>query len=131
MTSVELILLGTLTLTSYQPIPAQTKPECKNRHQCETSIGDGITMYGVAASQDLLKSGRLHYGDAILVPGFGKRIVNDAMGETKCVLWSDHKCIKRVPIVNSIDLLVFTRREEKVVGVRRVNVYRIDVEEPK
>ncbi len=115
MTST-LVLLGLLQITSYQPIPAQTKPECKNRHQCETSIGDGITMYGAAASQDLLKSGRLHYGDVIYIPGFGKRTINDCMN-------ARHK--------NSIDLLVFTRAQEKMVGVRHINTYRVDVTEVK
>ncbi len=113
MTS-ELLLLGVLTLTSYQPIPAQTKPECKNRHQCETSIGDGISMYGCAVSQDLLKSGRVHYGDVLYVPGFGWRIVNDTMNAR---------------LKNSVDLLVFTRADEKKVGVRHVAIYR--VQEPK
>ncbi len=114
MTSVELILLGTMTLTSYQPIPAQTKSQCVNRHKCETSIGDGITMYGAAASQDLLKSGRLHYGDVIWVSGYGWRVINDTMNPR-------HK--------NSIDLLVFTREQEKQVGVRHLEIFR--VKEPK
>lgn len=113
MTS-ELLLLGVLTLTSYQAIPAQTKPECKNRRQCDTAIGDGITMYGAAASQDLLKSGRLHYGDVIYIPGFGWKVINDCMNAR---------------IKNSIDILVFTRAEEKKVGVRHVKIYR--VQEPK
>lgn len=107
---IELVLLGTMTLTSYQPLPAQTKDTCLDRFHCTTSIDDGITMYGAAASQDLLKSGRLHYGDVILVPGFGKRVINDCMNVR-------HK--------NSIDLLVFTRAEEKRVGVRHVQIYRI------
>lgn len=107
-------LLISVTLTSYQPIPAQTKPECKNRHQCETSIGDGITMYGAAASQDLLKSGKLHYGDVIWVPGYGWRVINDTMN---------------IRHHNAIDLLVFTRTQEKQVGIRHLTIYR--VEEPK
>lgn len=109
-----LVLLGTMTLTSYQPIPAQTKPECLNRHHCETSVGDGITMYGAAASQDLLRSGKLHYGDIIYVPRFGYRVINDTMN---------------VRNTNAIDLLVFTHREEKIVGVRHVKIYRLS--EPK
>ncbi len=110
------LVLLTVTLTSYQPIPAQTKPECHNRHQCETSIGDGITMYGAAASQDLLKSGWLHYGSVIWVPGFGFFVINDCMN-------ARHR--------NSIDLLVFTRAEEKKVGVRHMDIYRVDVQEAK
>ena len=103
-----------VTLTSYQPIPAQTKPECRNRHQCETSIGDGITMYGCAVSQDLLKSGEVHYGDILYVPGFGYRIVNDTMNIR-------HK--------HSVDLLVFNREEEKKVGVRHLTVYKVELQQ--
>lgn len=109
MTS-ELLLLGVLTLTSYRPIPAQTKPECRSRFDCTTSIDDGVTRYGCAVSQDLLKSGRVHYGDSLWVPGYGWRIVNDTMA-TK-----NH---------NAVDLMVFTREEEKRVGVRHVKIYRV------
>ena len=104
----KLVLLGMLQVTSYRPIPAQTKPECRNRHACETSIGDGITRYGVAVSQDLLESGVVHYGDVLYVEDYGWRIVNDAMGPKAR---------------NAIDLMVFTRDEEKAVGVRHLNVY--------
>ena len=97
-----------VTLTSYQPIPAQTKPDCHDRHNCETSIGDGITMYGAAVSQDLLRSGRVHYGDILYVPGFGYKVVNDCMNAR---------------LKNSIDLLVFTKEKEKKVGVRHLIVY--------
>lgn len=106
----EAILLGVLTVTSYQPIPAQTKPECKDKWHCETSVGDRLTMYGVAVSQDMLKDGRVHYGDVLYVPGFGWRVVNDCMNHR-------HK--------NAIDLLVVTHDEEKRVGVRHLKVYRI------
>lgn len=80
-------------------------------------------MYGVAVSQDMLKDGRVHYGDVLYIPGYGRRIVNDAMGLTECTKWVDHECIVRKPILNSIDLLVFTRDEEKQVGVRHLQVY--------
>jgi len=110
----ELLVLGMLTVTSYQAIPAQTKPDCKDRHHCETSIGDGITMYGCAVSQDLLKSGRVHYGDVLWITGFGYRVVNDTMN---------------IRHHNSVDLLVFSRAEEKRVGVRHLKIYRIG--EPK
>lgn len=104
----KLVLLGVLTITSYRPIPAQTKPECQNRHQCETSIGDGITQYGVAVSQDLLKSGEVHYGDVLWIDGFGYRVVNDCMGSKAR---------------RAIDLLVFTYPEEKKVGTRHGRVF--------
>ncbi len=114
-----------VTLTSYQPIPAQTKPSCKDKHHCETSINDVPTKFGCAASQDLLKSGTVHYGDVLYVPGYGYRIINDAMGETKCEQFINHECVKRVPIIMSIDLMVWSRDEEKAVGVRQIKVYKV------
>lgn len=112
MTGAHLVLLGILTVTSYRPIPEQTKPECKGRFACTTSIDDGITRYGVAVSQDLLKSGEVHYGDALWVPGYGYRIVNDCMGPRNR---------------RAIDLMVFTREEEKAVGVRKLSVSKVEV----
>jgi len=107
---VKLWLLGVLTVTSYRPIPAQTKPDCKGRFQCTTSIDDGITRFGVAVSQDLLKSGEAHYGDIVWVDGYGYRVINDCMGPKAR---------------RAIDLMVFTHREEKQVGVRKLKVYLI------
>lgn len=102
---IELVLLGTLTLTSYQPIPSQT-----DSSPTWTSIGDRTTRYGCAVSQDLLKSGRVRYGDILYIPGYGYRVINDTMNKR-------HK--------NHVDLLVNTRDEEKAVGVRHIAVYRI------
>lgn len=107
----EAILLGILTLTSYRAVPEQTKPGCQSRHTCTTSIDDGLTMYGCAVSQDMLKSGRVHYGDVLWIAGFGYRVVNDTMNIR-------HK--------NSVDLFVFTREDEKRVGVRHVQIYRME-----
>lgn len=107
----KIILIGMVTLTSYQPIPAQTKPECRGRFACTTSIDDGITKYGVAVSQDMLADGRLHYGDVIYIQNYGWRIVNDCMNKR-------HK--------NSVDLMVFTRAEEKAVGVRHLKVWTVN-----
>ncbi len=105
--------LGIVQITSYQPIPAQTKPECINRFKCTTSIDDGITQFGAAVSQDLLKSGIVQYGDVLSIPGLGFRIVNDAMGSTKCVHRNDKgRCTKRIPQVKAIDLMVFSFEEE-------------------
>lgn len=108
------ILLGLLTVTSYRPTPAQTKPECTSRDHCRTSIDDGITKFGVAVSQDMLQDGRVHYGDVLYIKGYGYRVVNDTMNKR-------HK--------NSIDLLVLTREEEKAVGVRHLQVYVIEESE--
>ena len=107
----KLVLIGLLLqVTSYRATPAQTKPECQNVDHCRTSIDDVPTMFGVAVSQDLLKSGRIQYGDVIFVDGYGYRIVNDCMGPKA------H---------NAIDLLVFTHAEEKRIGVRHKAVYVI------
>jgi len=107
-----IILVGVLTVTSYRPVPEQTKPECRGRFACTTSIDDGITRYGVAASQDLFASGEVKYGDILWIPGYGNRIVNDSMGPKNR---------------RAIDLLVLTKAEEKAVGVRRLPVYRLGV----
>lgn len=121
-----IVALSTLTVTSYQPIPAQTKPECRDRYHCQTSIDDNVTMYGVAASPDLFKSGAVKYGDVLEVPGFGLRVVNDIMGTTKCVKHNlKGHCVKRVPQLKAIDLMVFSYQEEHRVGVRYLNVTRI------
>jgi len=106
----ELILLGTLQITSYQPCPAQTKPECRDRWHCSTANGDGITMYGFAASQDLLKSGEVKFGDIIYVEGFGYRVCNDSMGPRAR---------------RAIDLLVLSHVQEKSVGVRHLRVWLV------
>jgi hypothetical protein len=120
-----------MTVTSYQPTPAQTKPECRNRYDCTTSIDDGVTMYGCAASQDLLKSGIVKYGDVLSVPGLGLRVVNDAMGPTKCVRRNKAgHCVKRVPQRNAIDLMVFSYEEEHRVGVRHLPITRIRQAKP-
>lgn len=112
----QLIVLGVLTVTSYRPVAEQTRPECTSRFHCTTSIDDGVTKFGVAVSQDLLKSGRVHYGDILWVDGFGYRVVNDCMGLVR------HQGGKVVPITNSIDLMVFTRDEEKAIGTRHKKV---------
>jgi 3D (Asp-Asp-Asp) domain-containing protein len=109
-----IVLLGTMTITSYQPIPAQTKPECKDRYHCTTSIDDGITQYGAAVSQDLLRSGTVHYGDGLLIEGLGTlRVVNDTMNKR-------HK--------RHVDLLVFSYAEEKKIGTQHRKVWVIHPE---
>lgn len=105
-----IVSLGTMTVTAYQPIPAQTKPECINRYHCTTSIDDGITMYGCAVSQDMLKSKVVKYGDVLEIPGIGLRVVNDTMN-------ARHK--------KSVDVLVFSYEEEKRVGIRKLPIERV------
>lgn len=105
LTGFKAVSLGVLQVTSYQPIPAQTDDS-----PTWTSIGDRTTKFGIAVSQDMLRDGRVKYGDILYIPDFGYRVVNDCMN-------ARHK--------NAVDLLVFTHREEKAVGVRRINVYRV------
>lgn len=110
MPELLVVLIGTMTITSYQAIPSQTKATCLNRHQCETSIGDGITQYGAAVSQDLLKSGQVQYGDVLEIEGLGLRVVNDTMNKR-------HK--------RHVDLLVFSYAEEHKIGTQHRRVWVI------
>ena len=114
MGNLFIVLLGTMTITSYQPIPAQTKPECLDRYHCTTSIDDGITQYGAAISQDMLKSGQVHYGDILMIEGLGLRVVNDTMA----------KRMKR-----DVDLMVFSYAEEHKIGVQHRRVWLIHTKE--
>ena len=108
MMILEAILLGTMTVTSYRPVPEQTKPECKNRHFCETSIGENVSELGVAVSPDLLASGRVHYRDCIHIPGVGFRIVDDTTNKR---------------LHNAIDVFVYEKSQERAFGVRHLKVW--------
>lgn len=87
-----------VTLTSYRSIRSQT-----DSSPTWTSIGHRTHPYGCALSRDLLK--RYGYGSVIYIPGFGFRIVNDVMGPKSR---------------QAIDLWVKTLKEEKEVGIRKV-----------
>lgn len=105
-----IVLIGTLTVTSYRAVPEQTRPECKSNQSCVTSIGENVSELGCAISQDLLKSGRVKYGDVILVDGYPPRIVDDTMNKR---------------IHNAVDLFVYTKTEEKAIGVQHKRVWII------
>lgn len=109
MTS-ELLLLGVLTVTAYRAVPEQTKPECRSNHECQTSVGENVNELGVAASQDLLASGKVRYGDVVYIPGIGNRIVFDTTNAR---------------LRNTFDVFVYSKDEEKAMGVRHLNVYRM------
>lgn len=102
---VQIKSLGELRITSYRSIRAQTDSSPN-----WTSIGHHVHPFGCAVSQDLIKSGEVRYGDVLVVPGFGKRVVNDVM----------HGRFTR-----SIDLWVGSYKEEKAVGVRTGEVFVI------
>ena len=111
---IKLILLGTLTITSYRAVPAQTKPTCTDRHHCETSTGENVSELGVAVSQDLLLSGKVRYGDIVCVSGYPCRIVFDTMAAKN---------------KNAVDLFVYTKAEERAVGVRHLKVWVVQREQ--
>ena len=99
MTGLEIVLISSLTLTSYRAVPEQTDDS-----PTITSIGHYVHPYGTAVSQDLLRSGEICYGDILLVPQYGFKVVNDTM----------HPRIKR-----GVDIFVETLAQEREVGVRR------------
>ena len=107
---IKLLLLGVLQVTSYRAVPEQTKPECINNSRCRTSINENVSELGIAVSQDLLKSGVVHYGDVLYVEGYGYRIVNDVMNPR---------------LTNAVDLFVYTRAEERKIGVRHNRIWLI------
>lgn len=111
-------LLGNLTITSYQPKESQT-----DASPWTTSIGERVHPHGVAASRDLLKrwGGPLDYGDWIYIDGYGFKVVNDCMSDTK---WDDVKK-KRVPIVKSLDIWVSSKDEEHRVGTKIRKVFKV------
>lgn len=126
MTVLELVFLGALQLTSYRPVPAQT-----DSTPFITSTGERVHKHGAAVSRDLLcplsygrnknhtigssrrcDPSRLHYDDWIFIDGYGLKVVNDVMHER-------HK--------QAVDMLVFTYKEEKGVGLRQeVAVWKIE-----
>lgn len=85
-------------VTAYRPIKSQTDstPDF-------TAVNTPAIMGVCAVSQDLLKDGVFKYGDIVLVPGLGVYAVMDTMN-------ARHK--------KSIDILVYTRLQEKIVGIR-------------
>lgn len=89
------ILIGNLQVTAYRSTPNQT-----DSSPWLTSIGERVTVRGLAVSPDLLKKngGPLDYGDLVYVEGTGYRFVNDVM----------HPRHKR-----AIDMWVPTYQEEK------------------
>ena len=107
---MEMILLGTLTATSYRPVVEQTKPECTNRSTCRTANDENVSQLGVAVSQDYIDSGVLHFGDCIYIDRVGFRIVNDCL---------NHRYKKRV------DVFVYTLAQERKFGTRHLKVWLV------
>jgi hypothetical protein len=105
-----IVFLATVTVTSYQPLPQQTRQGCNGIHDCFTAVGDIPTKSGVAVSQDFLRSGQVHYGDVLDIEGIGLKVVNDCMNKR-------HK--------KSIDIMVWSYEEEHRIGVQHRKVWVI------
>lgn len=125
------VLVGQLTITSYQSVPSQT-----DSTPLHTSTREHVFTGGVAVSRNLLclacrrlhkrcerpeSASRLHYGQYVFIDGFGIYKINDAMGETAM----DRKTKKRRPIVNAVDIWVGSYSEEKEIGTQFKNVYAL------
>lgn len=95
-------ILMLVTLTSYRSVPEQT-----DSTPYITSRGTRVNSHTLAVSQDLLE-GEACYGDAVYIPGFGFKIVEDVMN-------ARHN--------KSMDMWVASHDQEKGVGVRRLHVY--------
>jgi 3D (Asp-Asp-Asp) domain-containing protein len=95
----------TVDVTAYRPIRSQTDGSPNH-----TSIGTPALMGICAVSQDLIRSGTVNYGDMLFVPGIGLYLVMDTMNPR-------HK--------EHVDILVYTKTQEKLVGWRKCQVVTI------
>lgn len=134
-----MVLIGELTVTSYRSVPQQT-----DSTPYHTSTGAHVEVGGVAVSRDLLCGAcrklhkrcahpeyekRIHYGDWLFVSGYGFRFVNDCMSDTSSIRVKGK--VKRRIIRNQIDLWVRTYNQEKSVGVKKLEVYKIKIQKEK
>jgi 3D (Asp-Asp-Asp) domain-containing protein len=102
---LETLVLGSLMVTAYRSVPEQTDSSPN-----WTSIGEHVSKYGCAVSQDLLASGKVMYGDILAVEGIGTCVVNDCTH-------SRH--------TNLVDKWVSTHAEEKAIVPKKRQVLRI------
>lgn len=102
---LELVLISTVTVTSYRSVPEQTDDS-----PYHTSIGEHVHRGGCAVSRDLLGTAA-PYGTWLYVEDVGICRVNDTTNER-------HRKL--------VDVWVTTYAEEKAFGVkRRKKLYRI------
>lgn len=128
------VLIGELTVTSYRSVPNQT-----DSTPYHTSTNVHVEPGGVAVSRDLLCGAcrklhrrckhpeyakKIHYGDWLYVEGYGFRFVNDCMSDTSSIRVKGK--IKKRFIRNQIDLWVRSYQQEKSVGVKKGNVFKIN-----
>lgn len=102
---LETLVLGMLQVTAYRSVPAQT-----DASPFHTSIGHRTHPFGAAVSQDLLKSGKVKYGDYICVDTLGCYVANDTMNARH---------------TNSVDIWVPTYSAEKAIPPQKRQVIRV------
>ena len=69
---IETVVLGVMLVTAYRSVPAQT-----DNSPFITSIGHSTHPFGCAVSPDLLATGKVKYGDFLIIEGVGGCVVND------------------------------------------------------
>jgi 3D (Asp-Asp-Asp) domain-containing protein len=104
MTGLELVFIGTLTVTAYRSVPEQT-----DTTPFITSMGERTHKGGCAVSRDLLAAS-LPYGTFIYIEDIGVCHINDTTN-------ARHKRL--------VDVWVPSRSVEKHVGVKKRRVYKL------
>lgn len=102
---IETLVLGQLMVTAYRSIPKQT-----DNTPFITSIGHRTHPFGCAVSRDLLASGKVAYGDYLIIDGIGTCVVNDTTA---------------IRHINLVDKWVSSYDEEKALKPGKRNVIRI------
>jgi 3D (Asp-Asp-Asp) domain-containing protein len=101
---IETVVL-VLYVTAYRSVPDQTDDT-----PFITSIGEHVSKFGCAVSQDLLASGQVKYGDYLCIDGQKCCLVNDTMN---------------IRNMNAADIWVATKEEERAVRPGRRHAMRV------
>lgn len=131
------VLIGTMTVTSYISTPSQT-----DSTPWHTSTGERVSVRGVAISQDRLCAAcrklhkrcarpdnptKIHYGDLLYIEDVGYRFVNDVMG--KYSVTKDGKMIVKHKQDNWLDVWVDGKKQERAFhkknGIKQHKIYLI------
>jgi 3D (Asp-Asp-Asp) domain-containing protein len=109
-TDKPVLCMGEFTVTSYRSVPNQT-----DSSPFHTSIGERTNNAVIAVSQDMLRDGRVRYGDVVFIEGVGGRVVLDTMHPR----WK-----------NRLDVWVATKKDEaafhKKFKSRKLKVWKIN-----
>ncbi len=131
------VLIGTMTVTSYVSVPQQT-----DSSPFRTSTGERVSVHGVAISRDRLCGAcrklhkrcarpdnptKLHYGDLLYVEDVGYRFINDVMGKYSST--REGKRIIKHKQNNWLDIWVDGKAEERIFhkthGIKQHKIYLI------